>query len=141
VKVAALCVVSNVILNLMLLKLLLNGGPPLATSLSGVLNCLVLYKVFTDRHGDIGMKPVREALGRIVVASAGMGTVVWAIMHFANFSLIHHLWWRALLLTFILALATGVYFGLAWLMHCEELSDVYGIARRRKAGVPPVSME
>jgi hypothetical protein len=39
--------------------------------------------------------------------------------------------YRVGLLAGILTAATGVYFGLAWLMHCEELSDIYGIARRK----------
>jgi putative peptidoglycan lipid II flippase len=140
VKVAALCMVTNIVLNFMLLQPLLNGGPALATSLAGVLNSVILFKIFTDRHGDIGWTHLSAALGRILTASAGMGAIVWATLHIASFSTRHALWWRAMLLAFVLALATGVYFGLAWLLHCEELSDIYGIARRRKAEVPPVAM-
>jgi putative peptidoglycan lipid II flippase len=140
VKVAALCMVTNIVLNLLLLRPLLNGGPALSTSLSGVLNAVILYKVFIARHGDIGWRRVRAALGRILVASAGMGMVVWGALQVASFTTRHALWWRALLLALVLALATGVYFGLAWLMHCEELSDIYGIARRRKTEVPPFNV-
>ncbi len=140
VKVAALCMVTNIILNFMLLRPLLNGGPALATSLSGVLNSLILYKVFTNRHGDIGWTHLRAALGRILVASAGMGTILWATLHVVSFSTHHALWWRASLLACVLALATGSYFALAWLLHCEELSDIYGIARRRKTELPPFNV-
>ncbi len=132
VKVAAACMVTNIILNFILLKPLLNGGPALATSLAGVLNCVLLFKVFSDRHGDIGWSAIGAALARICLASAGMGLMIWGVMHFVSFSSRHGLLWRASLLAFILALATGTYFLLAWLLHCEELSDVYGIARRRR---------
>jgi putative peptidoglycan lipid II flippase len=140
VKVAALCMVTNIVLNLMLLQPLLNGGPALSTSLAGVLNSLILYKLFVNRHGDIGWKHLSGALGRILVASAGMGTTVWVALQVASFSPSHSLWWRAMLLAFLLLLATGVYFGLAWLLHCEELSDIYGIARRSKKSVEPVAV-
>jgi len=119
----------------MLLKPLLNGGPALATSLAGVLNCVLLFKVFSDRHGDIGWRDIRASMGRIIVASLGMGGIVWITLRFASFT--HHgPLYRALLLAFVLGLASGSYFLLAWLMGCEELSDIYGIAARHKKPAP-----
>jgi putative peptidoglycan lipid II flippase len=138
VKVAFGVMFANILMNFIFLRPLLNGGPPLATSLAGVLNSVILYQVFVQRYGDIGWREVRQALGRILVASCGMGIAVWCLLRVVSFSMRHALWYRAGLLTLVLAFATGVYFLLCWLMHCEELSDIYGIARRRKTDIPPV---
>ncbi len=141
VKVAFGIMFANIVMNLMFLKLLLNGGPPLATSLAGVLNSVILYQIFETRYGDIGWRHVREALGRIMVASCGMGVAVWLLLRVVSFSTKHALWYRAGLLTLVLAFATSIYFGLCWLMHCEELSDIYGIARRKRAVGPDIAVE
>jgi putative peptidoglycan lipid II flippase len=137
VKIAAISMVVNIILNFILLKPLLNGGPAFATSLAGVVNSLMLYSVFVDRHGGIGSRAIGGALLKILVASAGMGIFTWGLLRIVSFSTRHGLIYRAGLLTVVLALATSVYFGLAWLMHCEELRDIYGIARRKT--VPPIA--
>jgi putative peptidoglycan lipid II flippase len=131
VKIAFGVMFINIVLNFMLLKLLLNGGPALSTSLAGVLNSLLLYRLFVDRHGDIGAHAIGGALLRIILASTGMGVFTWAMLHVVSFTTPHGLMYRVGLLAGILTAATGVYFGLAWLMHCEELSDIYGIARRK----------
>jgi len=92
----------------------------------------MLYSVFVDRHGGIGSRAIGKAIGKIVVASAGMGAFTWGLLRVVSFSIRHGLLYRAALLTAVLAAATAVYFGLAWLMHCEELSDIYGIAQRKR---------
>jgi putative peptidoglycan lipid II flippase len=140
VRVAVIAMVANVILNFLFIKPLQNGGPALATSLAGVLNFVLLYRIFSKRYGDVGGRAVLEAVGRIIVASAGMGLVTWGLLHWIPFVSGQPLWWRAGLLTFLLTVSTGVYFALAWVLHCEELSDIYGIARRKKGPQPPVSI-
>lgn len=136
VKIAFGVMFLNIILNLLFLKLLLNGGPPLATSLSGVLNSLLLYRIFVDRHGDIGSSALGHSLLKIVAATAGMSVVTWFAFRMCDFAGHHSLWYYALLLTGLLLLSTSVYFALAWLFRCEELSDIYGIARRKSTPPP-----
>ena len=138
VKVAALVMVANVIFNLLFLRPLLNGGPALATSLAGVLNSVLLYSIFVRRYGDIGARDLASALSRIAAASALMGLGTWGLLQWADFSSSQPFWLRAGMLAAILAVSTALYFALAWLFRCEELSDLYGIARRQKKNTAPV---
>lgn len=138
VKVAASVMLANIIFNLMFLRPLANGGPALATSLAGVLNCLLLYRIFTRRIGDIGGRAVGAALGRITAASLLMGLATWGLLQWADFSMARSLSLRAGQLAGILVASTAVYFGLAWIFRCEELSDIYGIARRQKKSAQAV---
>jgi putative peptidoglycan lipid II flippase len=140
VKVAFGVMFANIVMNMMFLRPLLNGGPALATSLAGVINSVLLYKIFVDRHGDIGGRAIAQSLGRICLASLGMGAITWAMQHFVGMAGHHRLPWRALMLGLVLAVSTGSYFLLAWLLHCEELSDIYGIARRRRDPSAPVEV-
>ncbi len=138
VIVAAIAMVANIVFNLLFLRPLQNGGPALATSLAGVLNFLILYQVFTQRYGDIGFQAIMGSMTKIALASAGMGFAAWGMLQWADFSLGQPLWMRAGLLTGMLAASTAIYFGLAWLLHCEELSDIYGIAGRQKKSPAPM---
>jgi putative peptidoglycan lipid II flippase len=137
VRIAVWAMASNIAFNLIFIRPLLNGGPALATSLAGVLNCVLLYRAFTARHGDIGLGAILRSLARISAATAGMGALAWMLLRAADFSPARPFGARAALLAALLAMSTAAYFGLAWLLRCEELRDVFGILRRRRREPPP----
>lgn len=135
VRVAILVMGLNIVLNILFIKPLLNGGPALATSLAGVLNASLLFWIFRQRHGGFGGRQIVMSLVRVGVASVCMGLITCGLSHWVRFASLEPLWLRAGKLGAILAASTAVYFALAWLLRCEELSDIYGIARRKKG--PP----
>jgi putative peptidoglycan lipid II flippase len=135
VKVAIAVMVANIVFNFLFIRPLLNGGPALATSLAGVLNACLLLWIFRQRHGRFGGRAIAGALARIGLASACMGLITWWLAGWVRFAATAPLLWRVGQLGFVLVISTGVYFGVAWLLRCEELSDIYGIARRKKG--PP----
>ena len=135
VRIAILVMGLNIVLNLLFIRPLLNGGPALATSLAGVLNATLLFWVFRRRHGRVGGRQIALALVRVGLASAGMGLITWWLASWVRFVSLEPLWMRAGKLGLILATSAAVYFALAWILRCEELSDIYGIARRKKG--PP----
>lgn len=135
VRIAILVMVLNVVLNLLFIRPLENGGPALATSLAGVLNATMLFWIFRQRHGALGGRQIAFSVMRVGIATTGMGLITWGLTHWVRFVSSTPFWERAGKLGLILAASTAVYFGLAWALRCEELSDIYGIARRKKG--PP----
>ncbi len=137
VKVALVVMFANVLFNLLLLEPLQNGGPAASTSLAGMLNFSILYWVFRRRHGHLGTRAFLASLAKVSAAAALMGLACWFMLQISGFpdassSVQRSLALQVTVLLSMLAVATGLYFALAWLFHCEELSDMYGIARRRR---------
>ena len=136
VKVAAVAMVANIAFNFLFLYPLRNGGPAAATSLAGALNFVVLYWIFRRRHGLLGTRETLRSGAKVVLASAAMGVAAWLMLALSGFNdpagaVQHSLALQVVALTAMLAIATGIYFFLTWLMRCDELRELYGIARRR----------
>ncbi len=132
VKVAAVVLVANVVFNLLLLEPLRNGGPAASTSLAGMLNFTLLFWIFQRRHGDVGGRAILASVARVSLASAAMGLACWAMLQASGFDLPHSLAWQVAVLAGMLAAATALFFVLARLLGCEEVRDLYGIARRKR---------
>ncbi len=142
VKVAVGVMIANVIFNLLFLRPLLNAGPAAATSLAGMLNFGVLYWIFLRRHGDLGTRAILASVARVSAASAVMGLGCWIMLRMSGFeagAAARPLGLQVAELAAMLAAATALFFALAWWLRCEELTDLYGIARRRRAAPRPVA--
>jgi putative peptidoglycan lipid II flippase len=78
VKVAVLCLLSNVLLILLLIGPLAHVGIALATALSNWLNALLLAALlWRGRHIGVDAQ-LRQRAPRLVLAAALMGAVLWA---------------------------------------------------------------
>ncbi|MFH1412187.1 MAG: murein biosynthesis integral membrane protein MurJ [Candidatus Omnitrophota bacterium] len=79
VKTAAVSLIVNVVLNLLLMWPLKLGGLALATSIAAISNFIILYALLVKRVGDIGTARILSSLIRISAASAVMaGAAFWA---------------------------------------------------------------
>jgi len=74
-KIALLALISNVVLNAILMWPLKIAGLALATSISGIITFIFLFFILRKRLGDFYSKDVFSAFGRILAASLGMGLV------------------------------------------------------------------
>ena len=140
VRVAAYAMAINILLNFLFLKTFFqtfyNGGPAMATTLAGYFNFLMLFVIFRLRYGRLGTLQIFASMVKIIICSALMGLLCWAMVtysHFAN--LVSFLPQLGVFIATIVA-ATVAYIGLTWLLRCPEVEEVYGIARRRERGVP-----
>jgi putative peptidoglycan lipid II flippase len=70
---------ANVVLNLLLMVPLKQGGLALASSLSSTLNMLALWALLERRVGGIGLRSVSAAAWKIGLLSAAMGIGVFAL--------------------------------------------------------------
>jgi hypothetical protein len=48
---------------------------------------------------------------------------------------------QAALLAGIIAASSGIYFGLAWLLHCEELREFFLLLRRAEPVLPVAAID
>jgi putative peptidoglycan lipid II flippase len=141
VKVALGVMFANIAFNLLFLKPLRNGGPAAATALAALLNFGVLFWIFRRRHGLLGGRAILGSVAKVAAASAVMGLACWVMLRMSGFpdpaGIVHHaVALRVAALAGMLLLAAGLFFAVAWLLNCEELHEMYGIARRKqKAGI------
>jgi hypothetical protein len=54
---------------------------------------------------------------------------------------VEHLLSRAALLFAMIAVSTGIYFGLAWLLRCEELPELFLLLRRAEPEVAATGLD
>lgn len=136
VRVAIYALALNIALNLVFLKSFFqtfyNGGPAFATSLSAYFNFFVLFVIFRRRFGRLGTLDIVVSLSKVTACSVAMGGLCWVMLHYSGFEGYESLWLRIGVFTLMLVLATVFFVGLAWLMRCAEVDEVYGIATRRE---------
>lgn len=132
VVIAVFCLLVNVILNLILMRFLAQGGLALATSICSWLN-VVLLLIFLARSGsgNLGLRRMLPGLGRLVVAALG-GMTVCALTAMVLSG------WRGggfptrLLAVCLSALLGGSsYLAACLMMKCPEAEDMVDVFRRK----------
>ena len=76
-------------------------------------------------------KVLRRLINRL--CAAGMGALCWLALRYSHFDAIEHFATRLVVFIALIGGATLSYLGLAWLLRCSEVHEVYGIAFRRNA--------
>jgi len=78
-KVAALALALNIILNSLLMFPLKIGGLALATSISGIISCLILFFILKKRLKPFNSKIIFNSFLKILLASLAMGLVCYFV--------------------------------------------------------------
>ena len=138
VIVASISLVINVVLNIVFLQYFFrkvqNGGPALATALACYFDFFALFIIFRLRFGSFGTLEVLRSFWKISVCSGIMGVACWFANKYTEFT--RHSRFSVQLLVFAALIigATLLYLASAWVLRCQEVHEVYGIALRRKSG-------
>lgn len=123
VRIASLCLLVNVILNLILMQFLEQGGLALATSISSWLNVVLLFTTLRRRLGKLGLGKDVVATARLLLASLCCGAVC-AITALTVQTVSGSGFLSRLLMVAIPTAAGGLsYLAFCRLMKCPELSD------------------
>jgi putative peptidoglycan lipid II flippase len=140
VRVAVFTLLVNVVLNVVFLFYFFakfkNGGPALASALAAYFNVCVLFVIFRLRFGRLGTWEVAQSVGKIALCACVMGLVCWSALQYSRFDMIPFFLPRLAVFVGLILSATLTYLGLAWLLRCHEISEVYGIAFHRDPAVP-----
>lgn len=124
----------NITLNALFLiffyRYLSNGSPALASSLAAYFNFMLLLLVFRKRFGTLGSHGLGGSFTKISVCTAAMAAVAYEALQHSGFQSAQHLMRQAGLLAGLIAVSTAAYFGVAWILRCEELSEFLLLLRR-----------
>ena len=124
----------NIVLNAcflyFLFRYLANGTPALASSLTAYFNFVLLFVIFRKRYGRLGAKRIVASLAKMAWPAAAMSCVCFAFLRYSSFESVGSLPTRAGLLAGVILISVAVYFGLAWLLRCEELPEFLTLLRR-----------
>ena len=129
VKIAAVCLILNVILNLVLMQFLQQGGLALATAICSWLNVTLLLRCARREIGSVGGRGLALSVFKSLAAacSAGAGCLIGE--HLAT-PLVSSVSAHSLLagrgVAVLLPLATGgiAFVVAAWILRCSELRDL-----------------
>lgn len=122
---AAIAVVLNIILNLILSRFLGLGGLALATSISALFCTFLLFISLRKKIGHFGLKDISLSLMKIMFASLVMGLLArWSYGALlaqlsANLSLI-----------VAIAIGAGVYFVLIYFLKIKEVEEIILLVKR-----------
>jgi putative peptidoglycan lipid II flippase len=131
VKVAAVALVANLILSLLLMGPLKHGGLALALSLASALQLSLLVFFFKRRVEAWDLRPILVSAGKCIVASIIMGVSI----HY-----IYSKWWApnpsmgvwhlAAELAGLVFIGVFIYFVVTRILGCGELTSILGIFKR-----------
>lgn len=132
VTVAVLSIVVNVLLSILLVRYMAQGGLALAYSIAGIFNMVVLIVLLNCKVGDIGTAALWRSLGKTTLISAVMGAIVWWLAHLAEVWLpLDNKLVQLLELGLIIAVGIAVYAALALLCKMPEAEQIIRILRRK----------
>ncbi len=144
-KAGAYALGLHVTLNIILLfafgRFLWNASPALASSLAAYFNFGALFLVFRGRYGALGTRAILGSLAKTIACAVAMAAVCVASLKYSHFAAEEHFLARAGLLFAMIALSTGIYFGLAWLLRCEELPELFLLLRRAEPEVAATGLD
>jgi putative peptidoglycan lipid II flippase len=144
-KVGAYALGLHVTLNVVLLfalgRFLWNASPALASSLAAYFNFAALFLIFRGRHGSLGTRAVLSSLAKTVACAVAMAAACFAALKYSHFASVEHLLARAVLLFAMIAASTGIYFGVAWLLRCEELPELFLLLKRAEPEVAATGLD
>lgn len=144
-KVGAYALGLHLTLNVVLLyvfgRYLWNASPALASSLAAYFNFGALFLIFRDRHGALGTRAVLGSLAKTTTCAMAMALACFAALKYSHFATREHLLSRAALLFAMIAVSTGIYFGVAWLLRCEELPELFLLLRRAEPEVAATGLD
>jgi len=140
-RVGACALVLNIAFNAVFLifffRMLSNGSPALASAIAAYFNFGALLFLFRRRYGRLGVRSLTASLGKVAVCAGGMGIVSYFGLRAVHIAAETRWLAQAGLLAALVAGSVAVYFTLARMLGCEELSEFLLLLRRAE---PEVSM-
>ncbi|MGC1830423.1 MAG: murein biosynthesis integral membrane protein MurJ [Candidatus Acidiferrales bacterium] len=131
----------NAALLLFLFRYLSNGGPALASSLAAYFNFILLFWIFRKRYGRMGARGLAGSMAKMAVCAAAMAGASSAALRASHFAGVSHVPAQAAMLAAMIGASVGVYFGVAWMLRCEELGEFFSLFRRAEAVYEKGAME
>ncbi|KAB3529701.1 murein biosynthesis integral membrane protein MurJ [Alkaliphilus serpentinus] len=123
---AAIGMVLNIILNIVLSRYLGIGGLALATSIAAIFTTALLFISLRKKIGPFGMKQISISFLKILIASLLMGVLAKLSFNYLTSTLSQNL-------SLLTAIGVGAvsYFGIIYFMKIEDVDVMIGAIRRK----------
>lgn len=132
VTVAVLSIVVNVLLSIVLVNYMAQGGLALAYSIAGIFNMVVLILLLNRKVGNIGTGALWVSLFKTTLISAVMGGIVWVLAELSEEVLpMDSKFWQLVGLAVIITVGMAVYAALSLLWKMPEAEQIIRILRRK----------
>lgn len=132
VAVAVLSIVVNVLLSVLLVRYMTQGGLALAYSVAGIFNMVVLIVLLNIKVGDIGSFGLLKSTVQTIFISGVMGGAVWGLTALCErFLPISSKLAQMVEIVLAIGLGAALYAALSLLLKMPEAEQIMGIIRRR----------
>ncbi len=121
-KVSVGVVAFNVVLNFLLISPLKQGGLALATSLSMILNLVVLFFLLRRKIPNIEGKKVVVSFLKVCLSAALMGTILFVVLDIFSLGGTPTFWYQLIRVVLVLLGGIGICCFFTYLLRVEELS-------------------
>jgi putative peptidoglycan lipid II flippase len=130
VKAAAIALIFNIFMNIILMWPLKHGGLALATSLSSILHFSLLFYYLRKKMGPIGGRKIFVSCMKIVTASGLTGAGTWIMLQYVNMPSLSRTS-SALALMIIILIAALLYGCISYLMGSIEMFFLIDTLRKK----------
>jgi putative peptidoglycan lipid II flippase len=131
-KIGLICLGTNVVLNTVLMDPLKHAGLALATSLSAMLNLLLLYRALNHKLGGLDVEKNVKSLLRTFLCSLPMGLAAYLICSLADWTVSGNVIEKGLVLGTGMLVGLGVYIACLYWAKNEEMVFLMKIMRKKK---------
>lgn len=131
VKVAAVMVVLNLCLNLLLMIPLREAGLALATAICAVLNITILLNLLSNRLNGIGFRAVMYSGFRSGIAALIMGLTCWCIWKEISPNVAKTIFFQVIFLVGVIGAGFLVYIGCSLVLGAKEPKEIISNLRKR----------
>jgi putative peptidoglycan lipid II flippase len=131
VTVAVATMVINILLNLLLMKPMAHGGLALATSLSAMLNFIVLFFILQRRLGKIELDRLLYSILRTLFASLFVMAICWFASQQGIWKMDGYWFEKSILVAGALSLSVASYFLVHGYLQSEELLFFWNLIKER----------
>jgi len=131
-KIALICLGANIAFISIFIFPLKHAGLALATSLSSILNLVLLFRKLHSKLGGIDMKKNIHSLLQIFFCSLLMGLSAYSICSMREWTTVGHTGEKIVLLGTGMSVGIGVYLVCSYWMKNEELSFLWKMLRKKK---------
>jgi putative peptidoglycan lipid II flippase len=132
-KIALICLGTNIILNFILIHPLKHAGLALATSLSSILNLVLLSRNLNTRLGGVDLNKNIHSLLTIFLCSLPVGLVAYLICSLRNWNAPGDAVEKVCLLSLGIVAGLGVYLLGSYWMKNEEMLFLLKMIKREKS--------
>jgi putative peptidoglycan lipid II flippase len=131
-KIGLICLGANIILNSILIIPMKHAGLALATSLSSILNLILLLWKIGARLGGMDLRKDAGAILRIFFCSLPMGFVAYFICSFGEWSSSGHNGMKVILLCIGIILGIAAYLGCSLWAKNEEMLFLLRMVKKKE---------